>query len=1215
MNEGSDRAVPPVRIELATSEIEGGPCRAWADPVQVMAAVAVSHPPETFAKSLLPSLEELSEFSEFGYSPNGLPMLVQAVLERLQNAHVRLWRENASGLHGLQSAAITCAVAEEDRVYFVKTTSAWVCLLRGGKAHPVERLDEQADESSGLGATEKLGLAVTSLPVQPGDIVVLLASEMNWAPDLRAVVNVFSQTTDLKRACDGLVNLLGLQSEGAGAVAFRFIPVGSERRVGENPLADLAGPMSLAALGAAGAAIDAANQRQADERARQEAEYSEQIRLEAEAAERARMDAERAEQARAEQARLEAEAAERARIEAERAEQARLEAEAAKHARMEAERAQQARLRDEAEAAERARVEAERAEQARAEQARLEAEAAEQARLEAEAAEHARMDAARAEQARLEAEAAERSRLEAEHANFGATDDPFADMTASMPEASGRPTEGVRSEAESFLESLGGGPAAEETVPARAPVERTSSADTTSWRSSTPPEPRAVSTPEPASSASTSGMTPDQFFAGSLPTASNGKSRTTTADESRRDAPGQSVEADATEHIAHDATEHIAHDATEHIAHDATEHIAHDASEPASHVDPVDQVEGTDASNAGVPVVAAAAGQSTDGGEPAAEPAYAFAGSNETGAEASSSEIEKSPDGVVAVAYRRPPSRDEYRGKTVFWPVLLAVLLGIALGIAAIPGGIHLPGTDALKSIVGGDSGTGPTGELHIESDPPPRRILVSGQDPIEGSIAHIERLPIGSYEVQLDLGPCGLWKTKVDVREGQTTEIRPTLRGQVKVAASDPTRNGFVWVEGGEKQPVPTTLEGLEVGWQRVFYEDDGLPIWERQVLVRTDKVASVLVPNDLRKGEGMVRVESLVLRDGLGMVESRGDSVWVDDAFAGATPLESRLSPGLHSVRVRTGDEYHTEMLELHGGGAQHVMAQFGLGAKPRLRHTSPGTVALSGSLVLTTEVESTDGTGVRQPLLHFPHLDSSLKEIPLSQVEPGRGVWVAIVDPLRMPRGEQVQYYFSASTASGDQVYSDLYTLSIGGRGSVSANRTRTNAARDEAPALASQANVPVTTPQATLKKSTASTGTATAAQAARTTAPARPVQPTADGVAAGNAPTSTATKGAVAGTAAAASAGSSATVAPGAGASAAREASPQPTPGTNSQPTPEVARQNTPQVAPQTTPSEPAEQTTAEDAELGDGAETTEPDPSALLGTLPEVRREVGLRESK
>lgn len=238
----------PVRIELATSEIEGGGCRTWADPTQVLAVVSRSEPDDAFGRFVESRLHDLaSEVGEPGGtagpapgSAPGLPPVVQTLIARLQGVHARLYRENRSLMKDPCSVQITCALAEEERVYFVRTAPSWVGLLRDGKAYSASPAAEPDRIWGPLGRAESLNLEVTSLEVRPGDTMVLLSAETEIPPDLHAVRNLFHQTPDLKRACDGLVNLQGLISASAGAVAMRFLPVeAAPEAERENPLAGL----------------------------------------------------------------------------------------------------------------------------------------------------------------------------------------------------------------------------------------------------------------------------------------------------------------------------------------------------------------------------------------------------------------------------------------------------------------------------------------------------------------------------------------------------------------------------------------------------------------------------------------------------------------------------------------------------------------------------------------------------------------------------------------------------------------------------------------------------------------------------------------------------------------------------------------------------------------------------------------------------------------
>jgi len=234
-----------VRIEVGTSELEGGACRAWTEPSLVLGVVALGHPEDTFARFIEPRLRELSseEWSDGETSPETageLPAPLRRVVASLQAVHAKLYKENRSLLREARWVEMACAAAEEDRIWFVKTAPTWICLLRDGQAHLAEGLPE-ASVRTGLGSSERLRLEVTSIPIQPGDIIVIASSELAPSPDLRAVARLFAQTPDMKRACDGLVNLLGLQSPAASAVAFKFIPVGANQGEGEreNPIKEL----------------------------------------------------------------------------------------------------------------------------------------------------------------------------------------------------------------------------------------------------------------------------------------------------------------------------------------------------------------------------------------------------------------------------------------------------------------------------------------------------------------------------------------------------------------------------------------------------------------------------------------------------------------------------------------------------------------------------------------------------------------------------------------------------------------------------------------------------------------------------------------------------------------------------------------------------------------------------------------------------------------
>ena len=214
-----------MRIELATSQIEGGQAVGWVDPDRVTGAVAFGEPRETFKEFVLP---RLADGVSAGEDVGSLPPSVAAMVTALKTAHMRLYKRNRTGEHGAQWVRATCACVEGSRIYFVKTRASWIYLLREGRAHLVGRegiVPSVRGGAEALGGPEKLRMQVTSLEVARDDEFLLVTGDGDEPPDQRAIARLFAESSDLKRACDGLVNLLGLQGASASVVAFRFLPL------------------------------------------------------------------------------------------------------------------------------------------------------------------------------------------------------------------------------------------------------------------------------------------------------------------------------------------------------------------------------------------------------------------------------------------------------------------------------------------------------------------------------------------------------------------------------------------------------------------------------------------------------------------------------------------------------------------------------------------------------------------------------------------------------------------------------------------------------------------------------------------------------------------------------------------------------------------------------------------------------------------------------
>ena len=63
---------------------------------------------------------------------------------------------------------------------------------------------------------------------------------------------------------------------------------------------------------------------------------------------------------------------------------------------------------------------------------------------------------------------------------------------------------------------------------------------------------------------------------------------------------------------------------------------------------------------------------------------------------------------------------------------------------------------------------------------------------------------------------------------------------------------------------------------------------------------------------------------------------------------------------------------------------------------------------------------------PQVHLPSTPGGPASLPLVEVDSGQDLYVAKIENLTLPVGEEVPYYFSVRTAEGDDVVSDLYAF---------------------------------------------------------------------------------------------------------------------------------------------------------------------------------------------
>ncbi|MBD3162798.1 MAG: PEGA domain-containing protein [Candidatus Eisenbacteria bacterium] len=362
----------------------------------------------------------------------------------------------------------------------------------------------------------------------------------------------------------------------------------------------------------------------------------------------------------------------------------------------------------------------------------------------------------------------------------------------------------------------------------------------------------------------------------------------------------------------------------------------------------------------------------------------------------------------------RAPGRERPNG---IWLVSFGIVCALLLAVIAIPKGLELwtvPRT-----------GSPPDAVLRVDSDPPARSIWIDGVEMGTGSPAILEGIAAGTRHVRLDLGAFGSAERQVHVPAGETVDVAPEIRGAIEIEATVVRPDARAWVKGREPQAVPCRFDDLPVGFWNVFYEDEQLPLWEREVLVRADETAAVRVPNAIAADQAFLRIESWIYREGEGLLPAAGDSLWIDGVPAGCAPWEGEVAPGLHGVRIRSeAGQLWTEVVELTPGASRVVAPRFGMEEWPEFSHQQPGRVLLRGSVPLSVTIRAPAGQSVRDPRLHLPELDAAVRDLPLQPVEAENGSYVAFVDSDWIPIGRPIPYYFSVQTSAGKTLCSDLY-----------------------------------------------------------------------------------------------------------------------------------------------------------------------------------------------
>lgn len=180
------------------------------------------------------------------------------------------------------------------------------------------------------------------------------------------------------------------------------------------------------------------------------------------------------------------------------------------------------------------------------------------------------------------------------------------------------------------------------------------------------------------------------------------------------------------------------------------------------------------------------------------------------------------------------------------------------------------------------------SGLLKVRSTVANAEVYLDGK--LLGTVPLIQMVPVGSHQVRVVVDNYDPFVRKVDVAEGQTTELQATLiAGTGSVEFSGPA-GAKIWIDGQDRGALPIRLRDLPPGKHHYRVE---APLYEPfEADITTVKGRNYLLPVQMKSSRGIFVVES----------NPPGAVVTIDGTERGKTPLRlENVQPGVHTVSVR--------------------------------------------------------------------------------------------------------------------------------------------------------------------------------------------------------------------------------------------------------------------------------------------------------------------------
>ena len=314
---------------------------------------------------------------------------------------------------------------------------------------------------------------------------------------------------------------------------------------------------------------------------------------------------------------------------------------------------------------------------------------------------------------------------------------------------------------------------------------------------------------------------------------------------------------------------------------------------------------------------------------------------------------------------------------------------------------------------------------LELTTSPAGARVRVDGK-PVKGRTPLTVELAPGEHRVDVAYGEYASASFTVDGARGDLRTKSFAWTGALGVASADSTVRLQVALDGQPIGTAPLWRESVPVGRHRLGFRAAGVRAWEEEVQVKAGQSARVTAAPVKVPPYGLVTARAeLVSSDGVEDLE--GIPVFVDGERVGITPIDLRLTPGPHSIKIaRESGANSIHLIDVQAGGRFFASAEFGRPADPQVAFDAPVRLSrAASSQPIAVRLAADLPLPIRQASLHLKPAGGDWARLPITWTN-GAGTFSFPLE--RMPAAKALSFYVEIETREGEEYFSEVRTLPI-------------------------------------------------------------------------------------------------------------------------------------------------------------------------------------------